>query len=147
LVGSESSCNAGDSRDTGLISVGKIPWKRTWKCTPVFLPGESHGWRSLVGYNPWGCKDLDMTEVTERTHTHTHTHTYTHTHTHTHTLAINFDLYISLHLFSLNHIFCILHLFLQLTLVTVSMKLYIFQYKYYLLSIHALLYSYYLFCL
>ena len=31
--------------------------------TPVFLPGEFHGWRTLVGYSPWGCKDLDMTEV------------------------------------------------------------------------------------
>ena len=30
--------------------------------TPVFLPGESHGQRSLVGYSPWGCKELDMTE-------------------------------------------------------------------------------------
>ena len=32
--------------------VGKIPWKRTWKPTPIFLPGESHGQRSLVGYKP-----------------------------------------------------------------------------------------------
>ena len=32
--------------------VGKIPWKRAWKPTPVFLPGESHGQRSLVGYSP-----------------------------------------------------------------------------------------------
>ena len=30
--------------------------------TPAFLPGESHGQRSLVGYGPWGCKELDMTE-------------------------------------------------------------------------------------
>ena len=33
--------------------------------TPVFLPGGSHGQRSLVGYRPWGCKELDMTEATE----------------------------------------------------------------------------------
>ena len=33
-----------------------------WQPTPVFLPGESHGWRSLVGYSPWGRKELDMTE-------------------------------------------------------------------------------------
>ena len=33
-----------------------------WHPTPVFLPGKSHGWRSLVGYSPWGCKKLDMTE-------------------------------------------------------------------------------------
>ena len=31
---------------------------------PVFLPGESHGQRSLVGYSPWGCKESDMTEAT-----------------------------------------------------------------------------------
>ena len=33
-----------------------------WQLTPVFLPGESHGQRSLVGYRTWGCKELDMTE-------------------------------------------------------------------------------------
>ena len=33
-----------------------------WHCTPVLLPGESHGWRSLVGCSPWGRKELDMTE-------------------------------------------------------------------------------------
>ena len=32
--------------------VRKIPWRRKWQPTPVFLPGESHGWRSLVGYSP-----------------------------------------------------------------------------------------------
>ena len=37
--------------------VGKIPWSRKWQPTPVFLPGESHGQRSLVGYSPWGCKE------------------------------------------------------------------------------------------
>ena len=43
--------------------VGKIPWKRKWQPTPVFLPGESHGQRSLVGYSPWGCKKSDRTEL------------------------------------------------------------------------------------
>ena len=38
------------------------PWRRNWQPTPVFLPGESHGWRSLVGCSPWGCKESDMTE-------------------------------------------------------------------------------------
>ena len=42
-------------------SVGKIPWRRTWQSTPVFLPGESHGQRSQAGYSPWGAKELDMT--------------------------------------------------------------------------------------
>ena len=37
-------------------------WRRKWQPTPVFLPGKSHGWRSLVGYSPWGHKELDMTE-------------------------------------------------------------------------------------
>ena len=35
-----------------------------YKNTPVFLPRESHGQRSLVGYSPWGHKEVDMTEVT-----------------------------------------------------------------------------------
>ena len=42
--------------------VGKIPWRRKWQPTPVFLPGESHGGRSLVGYSPWGRKESDTTE-------------------------------------------------------------------------------------
>ena len=41
--------------------VGKIPWRRRWQPTPVFLPGESHGQRNLVGYSPWGCQESDMT--------------------------------------------------------------------------------------
>ena len=36
--------------------VRKTPWSRKWQPTPAFLPGESHGQRSLVGYSPWGCK-------------------------------------------------------------------------------------------
>ena len=58
----ESVCNA---RDPGSIPdprVGKIPWRRKWQPTPVFLPGESHGRRNLVGYSPWGHKELDTTE-------------------------------------------------------------------------------------
>jgi len=42
--------------------VGKIPWGREWKDTPVFLPAESHGCRSLVGYGSCGPKELDTTE-------------------------------------------------------------------------------------
>ena len=37
-------------------------WRRRWHPTPVFLPGKSHGWRSLVGCNPWGCYELDTME-------------------------------------------------------------------------------------
>ena len=36
--------------------------EKEWQLTPVFLSGESHGQRSLVGYSPWGCKESDMTE-------------------------------------------------------------------------------------
>ena len=36
--------------------------RRQWHPTPVLLPGKSHGWRSLVGYSPWGCSESDTTE-------------------------------------------------------------------------------------
>ena len=42
--------------------VRKIHWKRQWLPTPVFLPGESHEQRTLVGYSPWDCKQLDTAE-------------------------------------------------------------------------------------
>ena len=42
--------------------VGTIPWRKEWQPTPVFLPGESHGQRSLAGYSPWGHKESDRTE-------------------------------------------------------------------------------------
>ena len=41
---------------------GKIQWRRKWQPTPVILPGELHGQRSLVGYRPWSHKESDMTE-------------------------------------------------------------------------------------
>ena len=44
--------------------VMKIPWRRKWQPTPVFLSGKSYGQRSLVGYSPWGCKEPDMAKVT-----------------------------------------------------------------------------------
>ena len=48
--------------DAGSIpEVRKIPWRRIWQPTPGFLPGESHEQRSLVGYSPWGRKELDIT--------------------------------------------------------------------------------------
>ena len=50
-------------QETQVFSwVRKIPWRREWLPTPVFLPGEFHGQRSLAGYSPWGCKELDMNE-------------------------------------------------------------------------------------
>ena len=56
--------SAGDTRDVdGFDSwVRKIPWKRAWQLTLVFLSGKSHGQRSLVGYSPWGHKESGTTE-------------------------------------------------------------------------------------
>ena len=45
---------------------GNIPCRRKWEATPVFLPGKSHGQRSLVSSSPWSHKETDTTE-----HTHT----------------------------------------------------------------------------
>ena len=69
----ESACNVGD---LGLIpelkhplekgtSPGEraIPWRREWLPTPVFLPGKSHGQRSLMGYSSWGRTESDTTEA------------------------------------------------------------------------------------
>ena len=64
--GKVSVCNAGDHlqhRRPGLDPwVGKIPWRRKWQPTPVFLPGKCHGQRSLAGYSPRGHKELDRPE-------------------------------------------------------------------------------------
>ena len=57
--GKESACNAGDP---GSIYWGKIPWRREWQPTLVFLPGEFRGQRSLVSFSPWGGKESDTTE-------------------------------------------------------------------------------------
>ena len=60
-AGKESACNVGDM---GSVPIRKIPWRRAWQPTAVFLPGESHGQRSLAGYSPWGRTESDTTEVT-----------------------------------------------------------------------------------
>ena len=59
------------SDDTGDVKthefstwVRKSPWRRAWQPTLVFLPGESHGQRSLVGCHPWGRTELDTTKAT-----------------------------------------------------------------------------------
>ena len=59
--GNASACNAGD---LGLFDpwVGNIPWRGKWQPTPVHLLSKSPGHRSLVGYGPWGRKELYMTE-------------------------------------------------------------------------------------
>ena len=56
--------NIGDRRPRFAPSVGKIPWRRKWQPTPIFLSGESHGQRRLVVYSPWGHKESDVNEET-----------------------------------------------------------------------------------
>ena len=48
--------------ETWIPWVRMIPWRREWLPTPVFLPGKFYGQRSLAGYSPWGCNELDTTE-------------------------------------------------------------------------------------
>ena len=65
--GKESTGNAGEAGDAGSIPwVGKIPWSRRWQPTSVFLPGKSHGHKSLVDSSPWGHKVSDTTEHTQQ---------------------------------------------------------------------------------
>ena len=47
---------------TSLVLLGSFEWRRQWHPPPVLLPGKSHGQRSLVGCNPWGCEESDTTE-------------------------------------------------------------------------------------
>ena len=60
LNGKEATCQC--RRCEFSPWVGKIRWRRAWQPTPVFLPGEFHGQRSLAGYNPWGHKELATAE-------------------------------------------------------------------------------------
>ena len=61
------------SRVSNMREMVPHTWRREWQPLPVFLPGESHGQRSLMGYSPWARKESDTTEW--QTHTHAHTHT------------------------------------------------------------------------
>ena len=64
LVVKNLLANAGNRERLGLDTlIGKIPWRRAWRPTLVFLPGKSHGWRNLVGSSPSGCKESDTTKV------------------------------------------------------------------------------------
>ena len=60
----ESACNAGNPGFNPWVR--KIPWRRKWQPTPVFLPGESHGQRSLAGYSPWGPKRVQHNLATKQ---------------------------------------------------------------------------------
>ena len=60
------SLSSKDPQEKGMsthtnILAWRISWIEEWLSTPVFLPGEFHGQRSLVGYSPWGHEELDMT--------------------------------------------------------------------------------------
>ena len=62
-AGKELTCQCRRHKRRGFDPwVWKILWRRKWQPTPVFLPGKFHGKRSLVGYSPWGHKELDSTE-------------------------------------------------------------------------------------
>ena len=65
--GKKSACQRRWCRRDGFdLWVRKIPYSRKWQPAPVFLPGKFHGQRSLESYNPWGCKELDVTEHPEK---------------------------------------------------------------------------------
>ena len=59
-AGKEFTCTAGDSHL--ILGSGSFPWRRDRLPTPVFLPGEPPWTEELVGYSPWGRKELDTTE-------------------------------------------------------------------------------------
>ena len=61
LDGKEAACNAAHPGSSPWLR--KIPWRRAWLSSPVFLPGESHGQRSQVGYSQWGCTESDTTNT------------------------------------------------------------------------------------
>ena len=73
LSGKESFCQC---RKRGFDPwLGKLPWRRKWQPTPVFLLGKPHEQSSLAGYSQWGHKESDMTEqLSSCSHTHKHTH-------------------------------------------------------------------------
>ena len=67
LVVKSPPANAGNIKDLGLSPrVGKIPWRRAWQPTPVFMPGKSQGQRNLVNYSPWGCKRVGHDSATKQ---------------------------------------------------------------------------------
>ena len=67
LVVKKPPADAGDTQEMWVWSLGWRSLEEAWQPALVFLPGESHGQRSLVNYNPQGCKELDMNEATYQT--------------------------------------------------------------------------------
>ena len=75
--GKESTCRGSRHKRCGFDPwVGKMPWRRKWQPTPVFLPGKFHGHKGLAGYSPWSYKESNMTErvnayhIAMRSHCH-----------------------------------------------------------------------------
>ena len=64
LSGKKSACQC--RRHQFDPWVGTVPWRRKWQTASVFLPGKSHGQRSLVGYSSWGRKESDMTATKQQ---------------------------------------------------------------------------------
>ena len=61
---SQTVKNLSEMRETWVdAQVEKVPWRREWLPTPVFLPGEFHGQRSLAGYSPWGRRESDRIDL------------------------------------------------------------------------------------
>ena len=58
----QGTCRGRSGDTVSIPGSGKIPWRRKWQPTSVFLPGKFHGQGTLAGYSPWGCEELDMTE-------------------------------------------------------------------------------------
>ena len=75
--GKESACQCRRCKRRRISPwVGKIPWRRKWQPTPVFLPGEFHGQKSLAGYSPWGRKESDTTERRSTQQRNPHWHVF-----------------------------------------------------------------------
>ena len=74
LSGKESTCQC--RRHWSYPSVRKIPWRRKWHPTPVFLPGESHEQRSLAGYSPWCHKGVRHDLATENNNMSLHSNPF-----------------------------------------------------------------------
>ena len=72
LSGKESACQC--RRPRFDPPVRKIPWRRYWQPTPVFLPGKFHEKRNLVVYSPWGRKETDMAEQLKNNNIETYFH-------------------------------------------------------------------------
>ena len=66
-AGKEPACQCRRHKRCGFhLWVGKIPWRRKWRPTPVFLPGTSRGRRSLEASSPWGRRESDTTELAQK---------------------------------------------------------------------------------